>query len=161
MSPFPDFILELDWGPDTWYFYRAWAVMRATGRLPLHVFGGTGLPTSLELCPLCEGGCLVAEHLLCECPQTSDLYGNWWMATGHPGPAVPRLPWSQLRMELFAGRASFMEANPREGAHRILYVGTACKRIVIALREAVLSQDVDELIRSAEAYAEVPAGGGP
>ena len=61
-------------------------------------------------------------------------------------------------MELFAGRTIFMEATPREGASRILYVGVACKRVALALSDAELSLDVDNFISLA---AEVHAGDGP
>ena len=33
-GPFPDELLSVDWGPATWDFYRAWAVVRAFGRWP-------------------------------------------------------------------------------------------------------------------------------
>jgi hypothetical protein len=163
LSEYPQELLEVNWGPNTWYYYRAWAVVRATGRIPLRVFGGIGLPRSCEPCVLCGATSVDIEHLLTHCPATYALYAKWWSSMGRSGLPSARLDWPMLRMELFAGRLGFLTSSSDEGAVRILYVGAACKQLVDAQRSLQLDQEVSQLLVSAEsvAKAEVCLRGGP
>ena len=163
LSEFPQELLEVNWGPNTWYYYRAWAVARATGRIPLRVFGGNGLPRSVESCVMFGASSVDIEHLLAHCPATYALYVKWWSSMGRSGLPSTRLGWPLLKMELFAGRLSFLTASPDEGACRILYVGAACKQLVDVQRSLQLGQEISKLIVGAEcaAEAEVCRGGGP
>ena len=157
---FPDELLNVNWGPNTWYHYRAWAVVRATGRLPLRIFGDVdeGFPVSLEPCIHCGADLVDVRHLLAHCPATFDAYITWWSASGRQGKPGNRLPWHLLRMELFAGRLGYLTTNPDEGASRIQYVGSVCKQLVVARNARRLDNSIDQLLQSAQhrREAEVP-----
>ena len=132
MAEFPDALLDSDWGHETWDLYRAWAVTRALGRLPLQVFGLIGLPTSLSICPMCSHLHADVEHILTVCSGTQLLYLEWAEVSGQCQPLLPRLPWPALRMELFADRISFLELRPASGCARVRFVGHAMKALANA-----------------------------
>ena len=151
----PDILLRLDWGPQTWYFYRAWSITRVLGKLPLAVFGGNDPPRCVSFCPLC--GCSSADvlHVLHACPATWDLYCDYCTSVGLDFSSGVRIRWSRLRLELFADRISFLDTGPTDGAARIHYVGRAMQRVA---RLLVVDDDaVDDFLQSCYEAANVDA----
>ena len=163
LCEYPQDLLRVNWGPDTWYFYRAWAIVRVTGRLPLQVFGGDGIPLECTPCELCGAASVDIAHLLGECAATFNLYLEWWSGSGHRGLPAGRLDWPSLQMELFADRVSFVTASTEEGACRIRYVGAACKKLAVAQRDKQLDGCIENLLSGAAALssAEMCPGEGP
>jgi len=145
----PAVLLELDWGTETWYFYRAWAVTRVLGRLPLTVFGGDDTPSSLCTCPLCGLNTVDVVHFLHACPATWDLYTEFCISMGIDFSSGQRLRWTRLRLELFADRVGFLSTVAVEGAARIGYVGKVMQRVAKLL--VVAGHDIDELLAAAAA----------
>ena len=47
LEPLPQNLLECSWEREVWNSYRTWAAVRATGRLPLQLYGSGGLPYSI------------------------------------------------------------------------------------------------------------------
>ena len=76
-GPFRPGLVWAPWGKTMWRFYRAWAIARITGRLPVEAWGmGEALAAS-TLCPLCEeitGASLL--HLVASCQGTACLRGS-------------------------------------------------------------------------------------
>ena len=121
-----------------------------TVRLPLQVFGGDGLPTSLQCCPLCGMHGVDAVHILHACPSTWDLYVTYCSSVGIDASSGNRLPWSRLRLELFADRISFLSDESTAGSARIAYVGRSMQRV--ARLVAVDDYDIEDLLVSASQW---------
>ena len=130
LAGFPELLLQVDWDPDTWDLYRAWAIVRALGRWLLNVFGGDGLVRILDRCPLCHAPKVEVAHLFSACLATHDLYLLWASANTVEG--ADRMDWARMQLELFMGRVSMLAVDELEGASRIHFVGTACKRTIRA-----------------------------
>ena len=64
--------LQLD--ADSWTRFRAWAIIRCTGRWPLAVYGGHGLPHTMACCPLCWAEQIGVDHPLLDCPGTLQFF---------------------------------------------------------------------------------------
>ena len=50
---FPESIHHLRWGHGTWQLYRAWAMVKVTGKWPLTLFSAGDVRGTLDVCPLC------------------------------------------------------------------------------------------------------------
>ncbi|CAK0861875.1 unnamed protein product, partial [Prorocentrum cordatum] len=68
------------WGRTMWRFYQAWALARASGRMPVEVWLAEGVAAVPLACPLCAApapeGCTLVEclgHLLSACPAVAPL----------------------------------------------------------------------------------------
>ncbi|CAK0829238.1 unnamed protein product [Prorocentrum cordatum] len=68
------------WGRAMWRFYQAWALARASGRMPVEVWLAEGVAAVPLACPLCAApapeGCTLVEclgHLLSACPAVAPL----------------------------------------------------------------------------------------
>ena len=68
------------WGRTMWRYYQAWALARASGRLPVEVWVDEGGAAPPSACPLCAApapvGCTLVEclgHLLSACPAVAPL----------------------------------------------------------------------------------------
>ena len=156
-APFPELLLALNWGPQTWCHYRAWSVIKAHGRWPLQVFGVGELPRTLEICPCCQEPEVCVVHMLAVCPGTLDLYREWAASTSHA--SASRLEWPLLRLELFADRISFATEVDMEGAARIRFVGKAAKLVSNILDEQQTLSEIDQLIGDAQAHSTTPING--
>jgi hypothetical protein len=58
------------WGPCMWRFFKAWCVARATGGVPLEVWGHGGVPKVMAKCPACKGVLVGLRHVIQGCPST-------------------------------------------------------------------------------------------
>ena len=66
---FGDALLTASWNKLDWKMYTVWALARATGRIPLPVFGANYLPETLDSCPLCSTSRVGLSHLLYQCTE--------------------------------------------------------------------------------------------
>ena len=131
LNSFPTEVLTKDWTAEVWHLYRPWALVRATGRLPLRCFGYKDMPNFLLYCPLCGTPYADVQHALSSCGGCTDLRSKWLHSAGLP--VTPS--WPILSQLLFA---------ERDGPdHRILYVGQFFERIN---NELLQSQAIDRLI---------------
>ena len=96
-------LLSPEWDNMTWCCYRAWAVARATGLLPLQVFSAGELPRELESCPLCGRPSADLEHILLNCKGTSDLFIEWRVAAGTDLHSRDKLHYTALLDAVFTG----------------------------------------------------------
>jgi len=67
-------LLDFDFELFTWRFYRVWAIIRITGSWPLTCYGGSELPESLPVCPLCAACNVSVVHCFWTCPVTLPVY---------------------------------------------------------------------------------------
>ena len=114
-NPPPYELLNMDWGPKTWTFYRMWAIVRLSGAWPFSPTGGRDFPMVLDACPACGSGEGSVSHLLCACPSTrpfaADLCELKHMSVTYSQPDA-FIHW------LFADTAS-----EEERSQQILFVG--------------------------------------
>ena len=157
-SPFPELLLNIGWGFDTWRFYKTWSVIKSCGRWPLHVWGLGDLPRALARCPCCQACNVEVTHMFTECPASLSLYESWAMAAGYTVQPGLRLPWSVLRIDLFADRVAFVNTDTVDGEYRIKFVGAAVKLALDNWLEESLVVDIDALLHSAG--CDVPLWGG-
>jgi hypothetical protein len=83
--------LELDLGPLTWRFFRAWCLVRCTGCWPLTCYGLRELAPTLPSCPLCMAVEVTVMHCLGPCPGTAHHLGHFASAIASTSPAVALL----------------------------------------------------------------------
>ena len=69
----PTDLLSWDFSGTWWMWYRAWAIIRISGRWPATLFGGTELPHTLEACKVCGQRDISVFHPLQECSGTRPL----------------------------------------------------------------------------------------
>ena len=69
----PTDLLTWDFSGTWWMWYRAWAIIRISGRWPATLFGGAELPRTLETCKICGQEDISIIHPLQECPGTRPL----------------------------------------------------------------------------------------
>ena len=93
-------------------------------------------------------------HFLHVCSGTWDLYETYCNCVGLDASSGKRLPWSRLRLELFADRISFLSDVSNEGSARIAYVGRSMQRV--ARMVAVDDHDIEDLLVSAYSAATQP-----
>ena len=146
INSFPEDLYHVDWGPDTWHLYRAWALARATGRFALCLFGADFFCTSMESCPLCGESDVRLDHALFSCIGTRDLHTAWSMVAYTPSDSAASTSWEVLRMDLFAGRMSFLDNDPDKGQARILFVGGVVRRFARARLQAEAPASIESLI---------------
>ena len=146
---FPDELLEVDWGADTWTYYKIWSVVKAFGRWPFLVLGCGELPRTLPHCPCCGAADADVVHLLMACPATRSLYEDWSLAVGYVIKDGERLPWLQLRLELFSNRVAFLTPDAADGQHRIMFVGKAFSLAGACYSQRALERDIDAFLDSA------------
>ena len=132
-DPFPEALLQVDWGFDTWSLYRAWALVKCTGRFPLSVFSAGDLVTSLSRCPLCGAADADISHALMHCAGVADFWNAY--CASYPT-RTPCEDWTSLQLELFAGRFAPLDEDPDRGEARIIYVGSTMRRCSHALRKS-------------------------
>ena len=150
---FPESLLHVDWGSETWFLYKAWALARSTGRFALCLFGADVFCTDLDHCPLCGAPDVRIEHALYSCQGASDLFDAWAVVARTAAERLEPISWDRLRMELFAGRISFLVDDPEIGEARILFVGGVIRRCARAFLQAQADCSVANLINEAAAAA--------
>ena len=67
-------MLNIDVAPGAWRNYRAWAVIRISGRWPAPVWGSQAFPLAVDLCPFCHDSQITVLHPLFSCPHFSAAY---------------------------------------------------------------------------------------
>ena len=140
--------LDVDWGFQTWNFYRAWATIRVLGRWPLAVFGVGDTPLLLPSCPLCGTASADIQHLLLWCPGCHDLRVTWLQASPLCSLGVHQLQWDSMRYAIF-GHSDDSGCN---GA-RILFVGQCAFRAASCISVAASAEQIDHLISAAATAA--------
>jgi len=153
IARFPDELLEVDWGAETWTFYKIWAVVKAFGRWPFLLLNCGELPRLLSHCPCCGAPSADIIHLLSDCPATWSLYAEWAVSAGYAVDSGARLPWSVLRLDLFANRVAFLYPDCKEGQGRIIFVGKAISLAASCFSSSKLEADIDVLLHSARCSA--------
>ena len=146
LIPCPDSLLNPNWDRTVWKCYRPWAVVRALGKVPLQVFEAGDLPLYMEHCPLCGAPLADMAHLLCICPGTRDLFGQWLVDTREP---ETEISWPKLQEKLFSDWMA-REKDSAFAAARIIFVGSVCRRVASHLgHEVHTERSVDSYIQLA------------
>ena len=91
---FPFEMLHFPWTPNLDKHLKIWSLTRATGRLPLPIWGIDAFPKSLEFCPLCCACDADIAHVILRCPELSAIRREF---------NFPALPWKEFVKYLFAG----------------------------------------------------------
>ena len=146
LDSFPTALITADWDADICRLYRAWAVVRATGRIPLQVFNAGELPTYMDTCPLCQQPIADIQHFLAVCTGTRDLYSQWAAnSTYHQRPSN----WTDLGAKLFTGRLAPDTDDSDCARNRINFVGRVCKRVASSITQnSILEAAVDAFINA-------------
>jgi hypothetical protein len=106
------------WGRGRWRQFRAWCLARASGKIPLVVWGAGGLLVALPACPFCN--CTAnLEHFIRYCPGMEDL-----RSTLPNSAAVDQAAWTMRGVSVAAG----LEL-------RIQYFGRCMARLIAARRK--------------------------
>jgi len=146
---FPDSLITAEWDNSTWCYYRAWAVTRATGRIPLNMFCAEGLPQFMSTCPLCGAPEADLRHVLLVCPCTHDLYVEWQGITSNSFVDRSIMHWTSLLEIVFSGRLA-PDGDMNLTGSRIRFVGKVCQRVANASNVASnLDPSIDEFITNA------------
>jgi len=147
LDSFPAALITADWDANTWRLYRAWAVVRATGRIPLQVFNAGDLPTYMDTCPLCQQPVADIQHFLAVCTGTRDLYSQWVANSNwHHRPSN----WTDLGARLFTGRLAPDTDDGDCARNRINFVGRVCRRVAsTVVQNTTLETAVDAFISAA------------
>ena len=73
-GPFPGDLFAEDAAPVLLRWFRLWAVVRISGKWPLHVLGAPAAVPSLDYCHECGTPDIGVDHPLCACPAaTADI----------------------------------------------------------------------------------------
>ena len=116
-QPWPFDMRTAPWGRGRWKQFRAWCLARASGGLPLVVWGAGGIPTMLPACPFC-GVAADLRHVLRECRGTVALRSALPGCAAHDAAA-----WAMRRVGVQAG----LEV-------RVQYFGRCMARLIAAMR---------------------------
>ena len=152
MAALPDELLAVDWGPD-----KVRTLIKAFGRWPLHVFSLGELPRTLPSCPCCGQAEVEVIHLFGECVATGQLYSSWASSPGYAVIPGIRLPWSVMRVDLFADRVAFVNPDSMDVQGHIRYECQAVKSAATYVSNQSSSKDFDALLA---ASGVVPEGEG-
>jgi hypothetical protein len=114
-------LLDLDVGPLTWRFYRAWALVRITGAWPTCLYSALDCAPTLDLCPLCGASDITVVHCFCHCPYTIGHFHALSVDVSSPA----RTDSSTLCLQVF-GHCS----SPSDRAHMIVFVGKCVHQVL-------------------------------
>ena len=132
LDALPPSFLQFSWDALTWAYYRTWATVRATGRIPLQGSFAGDLPYTLATCPLCRSPAADVPHFLAFCQGTRDLYNVWAAAAG----ASPMEDdFSKLLFLLFAGRMGYPRSDEVLTTARVRFVGAVFHRVADATKQ--------------------------
>ena len=132
LDEFPPLLFNPEWSMETWQLYRAWAVVKVMGRIPLQVFEVGELPRFLEPCPFCQDAVADVHHFLMICTSMRDLFYQWVNVARIP---LSQLDWAALQPRLFAGRLAPGYDDVAHGHARINFVGSVFKRVAVAVKK--------------------------
>ena len=127
----PCSLLQLGWDASTWAFYRTWAAVRATGRIPMQSSLVGDLPYTFATCPLCGARAADVPHFLLHCDSTRDLYHTWAATTGA---SSSEKDFEKVYMSLFAGRMGHPRSDETHATARVIFVGAVFHRVAVATR---------------------------
>ena len=96
LSPFPGplplFLFGDCFVPQSWRWFRCWALVRMSGRWPAVLVGSDDMPFVLDCCPLCGAEFVYVVHPLFECPafatQFQDLRKRFQLPARTDRPAL-------------------------------------------------------------------------
>ena len=66
-------LLSWDFSSSWWLWYRAWALVRISGRWPRTILGLDEMPTHITYCTMCQQEQVDVSHALCYCPSSLPL----------------------------------------------------------------------------------------
>ena len=130
--------LRLEWDLHMWQLFRAWSVVRVTGRIPLLLFDCGDLVQTLAICPLCGVPAVDISHLFADCDGTFDLYAQW------AGTVVTREPWLTLQHLLFGAPPTQTHDLVQSLCARVTFVGNVVKCVCGALCTGVPATEGSE-----------------
>ena len=126
-------LMRIDGGGNGWHSFRAWAVVRVTGKWPFALYCDDQECASVTTCPLCGAESATIMHLLAECNETLLYYREWRMILGEldtePRPTAPT-----LRDRIFAKPYDADQESPVEATARYDFVHRCSQTAAAALR---------------------------
>ena len=73
-TPLPLSLFGERFGPQSWRWFRCWALVRMSGRWPAVLVGGDDMPFVLDRCPLCGAEYIYVVHPLFECVASATQF---------------------------------------------------------------------------------------